>query len=742
LSEQTICFFNSNKTWGGGEKWHLETAQWISAKGYKAIIFAHKHSELFHQSVQSGFEAHAIDISNLSFLNLFKLLQLKNKIVAIAPVAAIVNLPSDLKTIGTALKWAGVKTIVYRRGTALPIKGSLMNTYLLKNVATHIVANSNDICQKIYQNHGYLKNTHKVKVVYNGLLPGAISPRAIEHGKKKMVVGNVGRLVEQKAQHHLIDLAGLLLKEGLDFEIQIIGDGNLKNILEKKTKQMGLGPFVSFLGQQENLGTIYNKMDIFVLTSLHEGTANAVVEAMAKGLPIIAFNVSSMPEMVFNGENGFLVPLGDIQAMKEKLIYLANNPDARNEMGKKSIEIVKRLFNRDQNLESLLNHIKIKGTCPGTNGQIEDNNSPKSGLMPKPDAAICFFNSHKAWGGGEKWHLENCLELTRKGYKTVIFAGPGSELAQRARKNGATCIEWKVSNLSFLRHKNIKKLGRRFSELHVQTIIINLSADLKLAGLAAKKAGVPHIVYRRGSAIPIKNRWLNRLLFKSIVTKVLANSEKTKDTILSNNKTLFPSDKIKVIYNGIKLSDYPFQEPRKNHEKLVLGNLGRLVYQKGQSYLVDLAVALKASGIPFIILLAGDGPLYAQLKKEAIQNGVEKEIEFIGFVSDVNGFMKQIDIFVLTSHWEGFGYVMVEAMACGKPVLAFDISSNPEIVKNGVSGYITPYADINAMLEKILELNNNRQVMHQMGIAARKHVEDKFDADKQILQLERFLTGQ
>ncbi len=84
----------------------------------------------------------------------------------------------------------------------------------------------------------------------------------------------------------------------------------------------------------------------------------------------------------------------------------------------------------------------------------------------------------------------------------------------------------------------------------------NLSGDMKIASIAGKMAGVPKIIYRRGSAIPIRNSPINRYLFRRVITKIMANSKETKRTILANNQSLVPDDKIRVIYNGVYLPRY------------------------------------------------------------------------------------------------------------------------------------------------------------------------------------------
>jgi len=180
---------------------------------------------------------------------------------------------------------------------------------------------------------------------------------------------------------------------------------------------------------------------------------------------------------------------------------------------------------------------------------------------------ICFFNSTQAWGGGEKWHFETCMHLHGLGHSVLVIAHLKSELYKRVSETTIHCLGINVSNLSFLNPFKINTVAGILKSNNVGTIIMNLSRDLKLAGLASKRAGVRRIIYRRGSAIPIKDSFLNRYYFKNIVTEVLANSFATKSTILANNAHLFPEDSIKVIYNGIEIHRFLSQQKRLVYEK-------------------------------------------------------------------------------------------------------------------------------------------------------------------------------
>jgi len=361
----------------------------------------------------------------------------------------------------------------------------------------------------------------------------------------------------------------------------------------------------------------------------------------------------------------------------------------------------------------------------------------------KQKQTICFFNSTPAWGGGEKWHFEFSSGLYRKGHPVMVFTNSRGELRRRVAEAGMPSYGIRVANLSFLNPIKILKVARILKKERVGLIIMNLSADMKLAGLAAKMAGVQRIIYRRGSAIPIRNSFINRFLFGKILDEILANSYETKRTLLKHNPRLIHPSRIRVIYNGLKFELFENREKnpcyQRKGDELVLGNAGRLVEQKAQEYLVDLAVELKIRKKNFRILIAGEGRLEAQLREYARVSGVEDRIVFLGFIADMKSFLDSIDIFVLSSRWEGFGYVIVEAMANSKPVVAFDVSSNPEIIEDGKNGYLIPPYNIQLLSDKVLQLMENSKQRKEFGKYAKESVYERFSYDLAFEEVEKYL---
>jgi glycosyltransferase involved in cell wall biosynthesis len=349
---------------------------------------------------------------------------------------------------------------------------------------------------------------------------------------------------------------------------------------------------------------------------------------------------------------------------------------------------------------------------------------------------ICFFNTAKMWGGGEKWHLDHALAFQEAGHDVVVVSSPDGELAQRAKKNNIRTKVFRVSNLSFLNPLKWYKIFHFFKVEKFDAVIFNFSKDLKIAAPIAKLTKIPKIVYRRGSAIPIKDTVINRLLY-TCLTDIIANSQATKGSILQNNPILFPADKITVIYNGI---DTKQNIPSIENEIPVVGNLGRLVYQKGQDILIDIAEILKNRNIKCKFRIGGDGPLMAELKQKIADRNLSGYVELIGFVKSPEEFMAHIDIFVLTSRGEGFGYVFAEAMLAHKPLIGFNVGSGKEVINSGQNGYLIPFEDKITFANVIQDLVENSEKREKLGENGYKILCEKFDFEKNKQEIIDFLN--
>lgn len=350
---------------------------------------------------------------------------------------------------------------------------------------------------------------------------------------------------------------------------------------------------------------------------------------------------------------------------------------------------------------------------------------------------VCFVNTTGFWGGGEKLHLEYALKFRERGINVFLVVKPNGPLRNEATKESFKCFGLNTSNLTFLNVFKTRKLAQFFTSENIDTIIYSSSPDFKLGSLAASRAGVKNVVYLRGLAVPVKKSIVNSHILKNIVTHIIPNSEETSRMVLKNFDIPEVQKKTKVVYHGIDLEEYDSKPSEKllSTQDIILGNAGRLTLQKGQKYLVEVAEELKSRELKFKLLIAGDGELRDELIKMINEKGLTNEIELLGFVKDMERFYHTIDIFLLSSEWEGFGYVIVEAMAAGKPVVAFNKSSNPEIISSDNNGFLVDFPDVKQFADKTEKLIRDNDLREKMGKDARIWVENNFQLDDKISEI-------
>lgn len=354
-------------------------------------------------------------------------------------------------------------------------------------------------------------------------------------------------------------------------------------------------------------------------------------------------------------------------------------------------------------------------------------------MKGSPTKTICFFNSNKAWGGGEKWHFSTCKELSARGYNTILITNLASQLRVKATQERLNTYAFHINSLSFLNPFKLLILFLFFKSKKVETVIMNLPQDLKSAGIAAKLAGVKNIIYRRGMPHPLRGTKLNRFLFQKILTKVIVNSEEIGRSLAQGNEEWFPKEKLVLVYNGMNLNQ-PYDRTKSLYEKkgneFVIGNAGRLTSQKGQKYLIEMAEELSRSGINFKVLIAGEGELKMSLQEMINEKGLTDKVLLIGHVTDMPAFMNSLDLFVFPSLFEGSANTLIETLFYEKPIVAFNVSSNPEIIQHGVNGLLAKAFEVGDLTDCVQKLINSPQMREEFIKNGQMVVQEKFDNEK------------
>lgn len=354
---------------------------------------------------------------------------------------------------------------------------------------------------------------------------------------------------------------------------------------------------------------------------------------------------------------------------------------------------------------------------------------------------VCFLNSNKVWGGGEKWTLDTALYLSRAGYKVLVITNKDSALFKEVRKHELE-LELKsirvttYSSLNMFQRKRFKRILKAYN---IGTLFLNLSNDLKFGAKVASKLGVKKIVYRRAIPKPIKRKWYYKRVFTKFIDQIISNSEQTKRGILLNYPDVLKDDFVKVIYNGIEIENHYDKNIKEVGDQFIIGSAGRLSKEKGHMYLIKLAAILKEKGISFKIKIAGEGSQRKKLEKEIDKYGVKEQFELIGFKKDLTDFYKDLDLFVLPSIWEGFGFVLLEAMSYSLPVIAFDTGSSSEIIQDEINGYIVTDYNVNTLTEKVITLYFNKDLRYKMGVEGFNILTNKFSVQNTLREVTKLI---
>ena len=148
-----------------------------------------------------------------------------------------------------------------------------------------------------------------------------------------LLVGGVGRLTDAKGFEVLLEAAATVRARGVELAILLVGDGPSRGLLEDLARRLGIDDAVHFLGRRSDPERIYPAMDIFVLSSLREGSPNVLLEAMSCGIAAISTRVGGVPELIEDGVTGRLIPPGDAAALADALVQLAADSSQRHRLG-------------------------------------------------------------------------------------------------------------------------------------------------------------------------------------------------------------------------------------------------------------------------------------------------------------------------------------------------------------------------------------------------------------------------
>jgi glycosyltransferase involved in cell wall biosynthesis len=316
--------------------------------------------------------------------------------------------------------------------------------------------------------------------------------------------------------------------------------------------------------------------------------------------------------------------------------------------------------------------------------------------------------------GGQRAVINLFRAIDRQKFEPTLLVQEkfGSFLSEVAHLDGVEFMldrEFDRSDLPYLVAETTRHA------LHADIVLAGLEGRASFCGLiAAKIARKPvvawiHIDWR---AFIEMVSWRQKISLRSyaLADHVVACSKGAAD----NFSDIFsiPRNRISMIYNGI-----PLERVRSNasaalpddvraiFEKPTVVMVGRLDEQKGYPYVIDAHARLMREGIDHNLVIIGEGGQLPMLQAQAEQLGVENTTHFLGFRANPHLFIKHATVFASSSVFEGFGLVLAEALACGKPIVATNCPSGPaEVLANGEYGVLVQPKDPGALAEGMRRL--------------------------------------
>lgn len=358
---------------------------------------------------------------------------------------------------------------------------------------------------------------------------------------------------------------------------------------------------------------------------------------------------------------------------------------------------------------------------------------------------ITKFPFASRFGGGEKHTLDIVTALFPKGYQVHLLSSCGVLLQEfRRRKIPAVRMWFGVEPVTagalflFI-----------FTAIPIAVLLGIMLVLYRLRGIRilyclslTEKVLVPWFARMLGMrVIFMEHRLIDRWLTHSPLRFLYALQSRAS-TVVAVSQALakqlgsigVPASRIEVISPGVDVRLFPWPRQRGvNHGAFIVGTVAGLEPGKGVAHLLH-ALSQARTHIPTLrALVVGSGPERQQLQWLSQQLGLKEQVQWVGFQRDAYRWYNHFDVFVLPSiKPESFGIVVIEAMAAGVPVIATKLGAVPEIIMNGVTGYLVPPGDAHTLSEKLLWLYYHREEIPRITEKARNLVENQYRHDAMI----------
>jgi len=352
---------------------------------------------------------------------------------------------------------------------------------------------------------------------------------------------------------------------------------------------------------------------------------------------------------------------------------------------------------------------------------------------------VLYIHSNVGISGGERSLLNLWKSMDRETYVPYLMIPKSGPLRKEAQRIGVGVALCPVPRL---RLRNLVTIAETLMSIvrycHRQGIgLIHSYAPRNniLSSAAARFLGIPVIWHERNLLFGNEPDISRKLLF--LPDRVICNSQAIAQRFRRKGNV---PHKVRVVLNGVDLELFRPAEPTaqlrarfQNNGKRIVGLVSNLGKRKMPEYLLDICphVLERCPETTFVIVGGefgeNDRGRKEQLEAKAKRMGVGNHVIFTGFVSNVSEIIRLFDLGVAVTEREACSRAILEMMASGKPIVAFDTGGNAELIEHGVTGILVNFGDRKALASSVVDLLQDDQGRREMGIRARRRAEDHFD---------------
>jgi glycosyltransferase involved in cell wall biosynthesis len=356
-------------------------------------------------------------------------------------------------------------------------------------------------------------------------------------------------------------------------------------------------------------------------------------------------------------------------------------------------------------------------------------------------ARVLVADLERVWRGGQEQALLLMTGLRRRGHCAELVAVRDSAIASRAQAAGIRvhAVSDRARRIGAAGRLRQLIRGTRFDLVHA-----NEAHALTAAWLARAHSHVPLVAARR-VVFPLSRSPISLARYRA-AARIVAISQAVRSELLAAG---LDAKRIEVVPDGVEIPE-PISPEARLHarerwgfrtDEVVIVNAGALSAEKGHALLIEAFARLQRESGNCRLLIAGDGPLRAQLERQARDANLGEAIIFAGFVSDVDWVYRAGDLFVFPSLHEGGGTSLLRAMAFGLPVLALARGGITEIIEDGGNGILVEKASAEGLAWAAKGILGDRELRERLSLAARETVASKYSADQMIDATARIFEG-